>query len=192
GQTVRLLPIGQPVDPGLGRRQERGRRSDRGVASPGQSSRVRPRAGRAFVERLGAILAKDLDGSLKIFVEHHQPDADQPTAAKEAIGFGVENDGIDAFRFQSQAIEISLNPSAVSRQRDQAHAAVPPTVMPSISRLGWPTPAGTDWPPLPHMPTPSSNDMSLPMPLTRVSTVGPSPISVAPLIGGPSFPLSMR
>ena len=42
-------------------------------------------------------------------------------------------------------------------------AAVPPTVRPSISKVGWPTPAGTDWPPLPQMPTPSSSAMSLPI-----------------------------
>ena len=48
--------------------------------------------------------------------------------------------------------------------RQSHHAAVPPTVSPSISRVGWPTPAGTDWPPLPQMPTPSSSAMSLPMP----------------------------
>src|SRR6185503_17534112 len=39
------------------------------------------------------------------------------------------------------------------------HAAVPPTVIPSINRVGWPTPAGTDWPPLPQMPIPSSSAM---------------------------------
>ena len=33
---------------------------------------------------------------------------------------------------------------------------------------------------------------TLPMPITRVSTLGPSPISVAPLIGAPNLPSSMR
>src|SRR6185369_14703223 len=73
-----------------------------------------------------------------------------------------------------------------------AQAAVPPTVRPSTSKVGWPTPAGTLWPPLPQMPTPSSSARSLPMPLTRVSTVGPSPISVAPLIGSAITPPRMR
>src|SRR5215218_1014169 len=71
-------------------------------------------------------------------------------------------------------------------------AAVPPTVRPSMSTCGWPTPAATDWPPLPHTPMPSSSSRSLAMPLTRVSTVGPSPISVAPLIGSPILPPRMR
>src|SRR3954465_8306853 len=70
-------------------------------------------------------------------------------------------------------------------------AAVPPTVSPSISRVGWPTPAGIDWPPLPQMPTPSSRAMSLPIPPPLVSTVGPSPIKVAPLIGAPRRPFSI-
>ena len=51
-------------------------------------------------------------------------------------------------------------------------------------------PAGTLCPPLPHMPTPSSRAKSLPMPITLVSAVGPSPISVAPLIGAPRRPFS--
>src|SRR5690242_1723887 len=66
--------------------------------------------------------------------------------------------------------------------------AVPPTVSPSTNKVGWPTPAGTPCPALPHMPMPSSSAKSLPMPVTFVSTVGPSPISVAPLIGAPSLP----
>src|SRR5207244_12278961 len=72
------------------------------------------------------------------------------------------------------------------------HAAVPPTVMPSISRVGRPTPAGTDWPPLPQTPMPSSSAMSSPIAATLVSTVGPSPIRVAPLIGAPRRPFSIR
>src|SRR5688572_5784626 len=80
----------------------------------------------------------------------------------------------------------------VSGGRSAPYAAVPPTVSPSISRVGWPTPAGIDWPPLPQMPTPSSSAMSLPIPATLVSTVGPSPIRVAPLIGAPSLPFSIR
>src|SRR3546814_4711536 len=44
----------------------------------------------------------------------------------------------------------------------------------SIRSVGWPTPAGTDWPPLPQIPTPSSSAMSLPMAVTFFSTSGPS------------------
>src|SRR4029079_10770540 len=73
-----------------------------------------------------------------------------------------------------------------------AHAAVPPTVSPSISTVGWPTPAGTLCPALPHTPTPSSSLRSSPIPFTRVSTVGPSPISVAPLTGSAILPPRIR
>ena len=34
---------------------------------------------------------------------------------------------------------------------------VPPTVMPSILIVGWPTPTGTLWPSLPQVPTPLSS-----------------------------------
>src|SRR5690606_22519414 len=61
--------------------------------------------------------------------------------------------------------------------------AVPPTVRPSTRKVGWPTPTGTLWPSLPHTPTPVSSFMSSPIRLTRVSTSGPLPISVAPLTG---------
>ena len=46
-----------------------------------------------------------------------------------------------------------------------------------------PTPTGTACPSLPQVPTPSSSFRSLPTMETRVSTSGPLPISVAPLIG---------
>src|SRR4029079_6260441 len=75
---------------------------------------------------------------------------------------------------------------------DVGHAAVPPTVRPSTSNVGCPTPAGTLCPPLPQMPMPSSSSRSLPIPLTLVSTVGPSPISVAPWTGSAILPLRMR
>ena len=39
----------------------------------------------------------------------------------------------------------------VARARAQP---VPPTVRPSMRSVGWPTPTGTLWPSLPHMPTP--------------------------------------
>ena len=43
------------------------------------------------------------------------------------------------------------------------HAALPPTVRPPISSVGWPTPTGTHWPFLPQLPMPGSSAMSLPM-----------------------------
>ena len=61
--------------------------------------------------------------------------------------------------------------------------AVPPTVMPSMRSVGWPTPTGTLWPSLPQVPTPESSAMSLPIMEMRLSTSGPLPTSVAPLTG---------
>ncbi len=60
---------------------------------------------------------------------------------------------------------------------------VPPTVSPSILSVGCPTPTGTLCPSLPQVPTPESSARSLPTMLTRVSTSGPFPISVAPFTG---------
>ncbi len=82
-------------------------------------------------------------------------------------------------RDQGQAPkEFECGPPPAARARSGAerraetapgpdHAAVPPTVSPSTRKVGWPTPAGTLCPPLPHMPTPSSSAKSLPMPVTR-------------------------
>ena len=61
--------------------------------------------------------------------------------------------------------------------------AVPPTVRPSMRKVGWPTPTGTLWPSLPQVPTPLSSLMSLPIIVTRVSASGPLPTMVAPLTG---------
>src|SRR5580658_248857 len=69
---------------------------------------------------------------------------------------------------------------------------VPPTVMRSIRRVGWPTPTGTPWPFLPQVPMPVSSARSLPTMVTRCRSVGPLPISMAPLTGAPTLPLSMR
>ena len=70
--------------------------------------------------------------------------------------------------------------------------AVPPTVKRSILMVGMPTPTGTAWPSLPQVPTPSSSFKSFPTIETRVSTSGPLPISVAPLIGAVILPSSIR
>src|SRR5947199_9243246 len=67
---------------------------------------------------------------------------------------------------------------------------VPPTVMRSISRVGWPTPTGTPWQFLPQVPTPVSSFMSLPTIFTRLRSVGPLPFSMAPFSGAPSLSLS--
>ena len=79
--------------------------------------------------------------------------------------------------------------SACSRRLVQA---VPPTVSPSMRRVGWPTPTGTLWPSLPQVPTPGSSLRSLPIIETRVIASGPLPISVAPLIGRVILPSSIR
>ena len=50
--------------------------------------------------------------------------------------------------------------------------AVPPTVMRSMRTVGIPTPTGTLWPSLPHMPTPSSSFRSLPTMLTYFMRLG--------------------
>src|SRR5205809_6208782 len=73
-----------------------------------------------------------------------------------------------------------------------AQTAVPPTVMPSRRIVGNPTPTGTDWPSLPHVPTPSSSARSYPTRLTRVSASGPLPMSVAPFTGLVISPSSIR
>src|SRR3989475_1791738 len=70
--------------------------------------------------------------------------------------------------------------------------AVPPTVRPSIFRVGWPTPTGTLCPSLPQVPMPESSARSLPIMLTRVSASGPLPISVAPFTGCVTLPSSIR
>src|SRR5712691_7684797 len=66
---------------------------------------------------------------------------------------------------------------------NEALHPVPPTVSPSIRSVGCPTPTGTLCPSLPQVPTPESSSRSLPTMLTRVSTSGPFPISVAPFTG---------
>src|SRR5262245_59581427 len=68
-------------------------------------------------------------------------------------------------------------------QRVAAHAWVPPTVIASMRMVGSPTPTGTDWPSLPHVPMPSSRARSLPTIETCVSASGPLPINVAPFTG---------
>ena len=50
----------------------------------------------------------------------------------------TEKRGLPVEAFLTDPLEIG---SKVSLR--EAHAAVPPTVRPSISRVGWPTPAGT-------------------------------------------------
>ena len=68
---------------------------------------------------------------------------------------------------------------------------VPPTVMRSMRKVGWPTPTGTPWPFLPQVPMPGSSSKSLPTMVTRCRSVGPLPISMAPLTGAPTLPFSI-
>src|SRR2546426_4495726 len=76
--------------------------------------------------------------------------------------------------------------------REKMRQAVPPTVRPSIFKVGWPTPTGTLCPSLPQVPMPESSARSLPIMLTRVSASGPLPISVAPFTGCVTLPSSIR
>src|SRR6516225_10808367 len=69
---------------------------------------------------------------------------------------------------------------------------VPPTVMRSMRNVGWPTPTGTPCPFLPQVPMPGSSARSLPIMLMRLRSVGPLPISIAPLSGERSLPSSIR
>jgi hypothetical protein len=47
----------------------------------------------------------------------------------------------------------------VTPSRHDHYEAVPPTVMLSTRKVGWPTPTGTLCPSLPHTPTPSSSEV---------------------------------
>src|SRR5262249_4847601 len=74
----------------------------------------------------------------------------------------------------------------------EAHALVPPTVSPSMRKVGWPTPTGTLCPSLPQVPMPVSSSRSLPIMLTRVSASGPLPMMVAPFTGYWMRPFSIQ
>jgi TldD protein len=58
------------------------------------------------------------------------------------------------------------------------------------ARLMGMKPTGTPWPFLPQVPMPVSSAKSLPIMLTRCRSLGPLPISIAPLIGAPTLPFS--
>ncbi len=88
-----------------------------------------------------------------------------------------------SFSPRREPIRQASNPSPPSLSLWGSYALVPPTVIPSIRIVGSPTPTGTDCPSLPQVPIPESRLRSLPTILTRVSTSGPLPISVAPLTG---------
>ena len=92
----------------------------------------------------------------------------------------VPHDGI-----QDAVIAWRLESHLTPRNDARAYYAyaVPPTVKPSMRKVGCPTPTGTLWPSLPQVPTPVSRRMSLPIMLTRFNTSGPLPMSVAPLTG---------
>ena len=77
--------------------------------------------------------------------------------------------------------------SATLLSKPPSFHPVPPTVSPSSRSVGWPTPTGTLCPFLPQVPMPLSSFKSLPIMHTRVRSVGPLPISVAPLIGAPTL-----
>src|SRR5262249_51922932 len=126
----------------------------------------------------GAPLAGTLD-----LLHGAQADADLEAVAlsRERVG-GIRTGG-------PRVPHQSLGDAAQGAAR---HAPVPPTVRPSMRTVGRPTPTGTDWPSLPHVPIPSSSPRSLPTRVMRVNTSGPLPISVASRTGRPTTPPSMR
>src|SRR5690606_13781857 len=72
----------------------------------------------------------------------------------------------------------------------RAHAAVPPTVIRVTRSVGVPSPTGTPWPSLPHVPGwPISK--SLPMTSMSCSTCGPLPMRLPSRIGSVIAPFSM-
>ncbi len=84
---------------------------------------------------------------------------------------------------RSTVADIQARRSSAPAAPLPAGQAVPPTVMPSMRSVGWPTPTGTLWPSLPQTPMPESSARSLPIMLTRLSASGPLPMMVAPLTG---------
>ena len=48
----------------------------------------------------------------------------------------VEQHGIEAVAFEGQSGKVGLDPAFEPGEFDQAQAAVPPTVIPSISKVG--------------------------------------------------------
>jgi len=92
--------------------------------------------------------------------------------------------GTDEKHIRAQSAILDKTPVlSLSYPSAGAAYAVPPTVKPSMRKVGWPTPTGTLWPSLPQVPTPVSRRMSLPIILTRLSASGPLPMSVAPFTG---------
>src|SRR3954468_7671943 len=97
----------------------------------------------------------------------------------------------DGFHSRHRIIRRQGNQRPVRNFFQEIHP-VPPTVKPSILRVGWPTPTGTLCPSLPQGPMPLASPRSLPIMLTRVSASGPLPMSVAPFTGCVTLPSSMR
>ena len=100
---------------------------------------------------------------------------------------------IDQFLWSPHVEAVALA-GEVQRGGDEGtrlYTRVPPSVIWFIRRCGWPTPTGTPWPALPHMPMPVSSFMSLPTMVTRCIASGPLPISIAPLIGWVTLPSSI-
>src|SRR4029079_12362458 len=89
-------------------------------------------------------------------------------------------------------LDFSLRRSGGGRPHVRpAHAAVPPMVRAFTRRVGWPSPTGTPWPSLPHVP-------GLPMAKSfakrsmSFSPCGPLPIRLPSRIGSVSSPFSIR
>jgi hypothetical protein len=70
-----------------------------------------------------------------VFVKGHEPDRHQPADTEVSVHLGVEQHRLYAVTFKKHASEIGVDASVETSDLDQAQA-VPPTVRPSISRVG--------------------------------------------------------
>src|SRR5262249_22460248 len=75
--------------------------------------------------------------------------------------------------------------------RNGTHAAMPPIVNDLTRNVGWPSPTGTPWPSLPHVPGFPIAKSSASMSMSR-STWGPLPIRLPSRSGSVISPFSIR
>jgi signal transduction histidine kinase len=78
-----------------------------------------------------------------------------PDGGTLTISTAVSNNEVGPVLVSVADTGTGMAPETVARAFDPFF--VPPTVMPSIRSVGWPTPTGTPWPFLPQVPMPSSS-----------------------------------
>src|SRR5262249_5601367 len=81
--------------------------------------------------------------------------------------------------------------NAIANLEQLRHAAVPPMVRLDTRSVGTPSPTGTPWPSLPHVPG-GPMAKSLPSASMRVSTSGPLPMRLPSRSGSVILPFSIR